>query len=212
MTKQYQKMDGQKIKTTLQICGVDGCNDYANRVSAGMCEKHYMRQRRRGTTDKYKRPDKISHSHGYVLISADRHDLMKGKPAGSRLYEHRVLFYDTYGGGMHKCNWCDNVISFDEMHVDHVNAIKDDNRIDNLVASCPTCNRSRGSEKMIKTKRKNGINIKHNGVTKHVSEWADDLNISSVSLKWRLNNGWSAEDAVTTPRGKFGPKKASNAT
>jgi len=165
-----------------------------------------MRQRRRGTTDKYKRPEKIKHSQGYVLVSADDHELMKGKPAGARLYEHRVVFYDAYGLGPHECHWCDKVVAFSEMHVDHVNAVKDDNRIENLVPACPACNKARGLEKMKKTMQKKGTMITWKGQTKHISEWALCLGINRVSLKWRLDNGWTVDDALTKPRGKYGPR------
>lgn len=206
MIRQSQKADGRKTKTTRQTCSVDGCGCEANRVSHGMCEKHYMRLRRRGTTEKHKKPEKIKHSQGYVLISPEDHPLMIGRPSGSRLYEHRVVFFDAHGGGLHDCHWCGVTIDFEDMHVDHVNAIKDDNRIENLVAACPTCNKSRGIEKMTATMRSKGLMITWGGETKHVSEWASDLGISRVSLKHRLNSGWSIEDALTKPRGKFGPK------
>jgi hypothetical protein len=133
---------------------------------------------------------------------------MIGKPSGSRLYEHRVVFFDAHGGGDHICHWCDAVISFEKMHVDHVNAVKNDNRLENLVAACPSCNKARGTDKMRATMRSKGIMITYNGQTKHVSEWAEDLGITSASLKSRLKSGWSLDDALTKKRGKFGPQKA----
>lgn len=207
MTQKLVKMAGPQTGSThVKKCKVDGCNGLANRVRASMCEKHYMRMRRNGTTDKTKRPSKIKHSHGYVLVAMDDHPLAEGLPSGSRLYEHRVKFYDTYGGGTHACHWCKVEIEFCNMHVDHLNAVKDDNRIDNLVASCPACNKARGTEKMKKTARERGMMIEFNGVRKHVSEWASDVGISSVSMKNRLKTGWPVEKALTEPRGKSGPK------
>lgn len=199
-------MDGRKIQRTLQICRVDGCEQRANRVGAKLCEKHYMRLRRKGTTDKTTKPERIEHSHGYVLVAPKDHPLMQGKPSGSRIYEHRMVFFDKYGGGEHQCYWCGDAILFQDMHVDHLNAVKHDNRIDNLVAACPACNRARGIQKMTETKRQSGLMLTYNGETKHVSQWASDIGISSFSLRHRLKNGWSIEDAVTKPRGKFGPK------
>lgn len=40
----------EKVKE-LSVCAVDGCCDVAVRVGAGLCEKHYMRLRRNGSTD-----------------------------------------------------------------------------------------------------------------------------------------------------------------
>lgn len=133
---------------------------------------------------------------------------MNGKPSGSRLYQHRVIFFDTYGGGNHKCHWCDAFVRFEDMHVDHLNAMKDDNRIENLVAACPACNMARGKEKMKATMRRKGIMITWNGETKHVSEWANDIGITSSALKSRLKSGWTLDDALTKGRGKFGPTGA----
>lgn len=208
MTQQSLKMVGRKIQTTQRTCSVDGCEKLANRVKSGLCEKHYMRLRRRGTTEKIIKPKKIAHSAGYVLVAPEDHPLMQGKPSGSRIYEHRMVFFDHYGGGNHQCHWCDKIISFDEMHVDHVNAIKNDNRIDNLVAACPTCNQARGIQKMTETMRQRGLMLTYKGQTKHVSQWASQLGITSSSLKSRLKSGWSVENALTKPRGKFGPKGA----
>lgn len=207
MTKRLDKTVGPLTQTIQLECSVDGCSSDANRVGAGLCEKHYMRLRRRGTTDSVRRPEKIMHSHGYVLVANDTHPLAEELPSGSRLYEHRVKFYDAYGGGSHECHWCNVVCKFDDMHVDHLNAIKTDNRIKNLVASCPSCNMTRGIEKMKKTMRERGMMIEFKGVRKHVTEWAMDLGISPVSLKNRIRSGWSLERALTEPRGKTGPRK-----
>lgn len=206
MTQQSTKTDGQMIQSTQRICSVDGCALVANRISSGMCEKHYMRRRRKGTTDKHVRSKAIKHSHGYVLICANDHPLMIGKPSGSRLYEHRVVFFDAHGGGDYSCHWCDAVIAFDNMHVDHLNAVKNDNRLENLVAACPACNMARGIDKMRATMRSKGIMITWDGKTQHVSQWAKQIGISSVSLKARIKNGWPLDKALTQPRGKCGPK------
>jgi 5-methylcytosine-specific restriction endonuclease McrA len=208
MTQQSLKTVGQTTPTTQQTCSVDGCGSRANRVKFGLCEKHYMRLRRNGTTDRTLKPPRIKHSAGYVLVAPKDHPLMQGKPSGSRIYEHRMVFFDKYGGGKQKCYWCGKTILFEDMHVDHLNAVKHDNRIDNLVAACPSCNQARGIQKMTETMRQRGLMLTYNGETKHVSQWVSDLGISSVSLKYRMKNGWSIKDAVTKPRGKFGPKGA----
>lgn len=208
MTQPSAKTGGHQTPITQQICCVSDCSSPANRVAAKMCEKHYARQRRRGTTEKYKRKHIIKHSQGYLLVAADDHPLMRGRPSGSRVYQHRIVFHDAHGGGSHECNWCGVSVDFPDMHVDHLNAIRSDNRIENLVASCPRCNMDRGFEKMKQTMQARGINIEHNGVTKHISEWASDIGITVQSLSARLKSGWSTQDALTKPRGKTGPKKA----
>jgi hypothetical protein len=47
--------------------------------------------------------------------------------------------------------------------------------------------------------------VTFNGETLTLNEWAARLGISGVSLKWRLNNGWSLDMALTEPRGISGP-------
>ena len=166
-----------------------------------------MRLRRNGSTDDRVLPDKIIHSAGYVLVVPNGHPLAVGMPTGSRLYEHRRNYYDAHGYDGHSCNWCGVDVSFDAMHVDHVNAVRDDNRISNLVASCPPCNKARGVSKMRDTMRANSTaRLIHNGIDMCMSEWATVVGISPAALNWRINNGWDVARALTTKRGKTGPK------
>jgi len=184
-------------------CSVEGCSNHANRVSYVLCEKHYGRLRRHGSTDlaqRYK-DGKLEHSGGYLLVYAPDHPVA----TFSRAYEHRVVYYDNYGEGPFECHHCGTEVSWDTLHIDHLDDNKKNNDISNLVASCPTCNQARGRHKMVKSQRSKGINIEFNGVTKHVSEWANDLGISRTSLVSRLKK-WPKERALTEPRGKFGPK------
>jgi 5-methylcytosine-specific restriction endonuclease McrA len=212
MTLKYQKTGGQKTQSIRQTCSVDGCLSEANRVKYQLCEKHYARKRRTGTTDKYEAAIRRKNSNGYITRPAKSHPIGLNLSDTSRIYEHRIVYYDHHGAGPYDCHWCGKMIAFDNMHVDHINSVKDDNRIENLVASCPACNKARGVEKMRKTQRSKGIMIEFNGVKKHVSEWADDLGISSVSLKNRINSGWELSRALTQPRGNTGPRRKSNAT
>lgn len=61
--------------------------------------------------------------------------------------EHRKVLFDAVGPGPHRCYWgCgrDDLIwsGADGVNVDHLNGVKDDNRLDNLVVSCKRCNRA----------------------------------------------------------------------
>lgn len=38
-----------------------------------------------------------------------------------------------------------------------------------------------------------------NDVTKTIAEWAEALKVSHGAIIWRLNQGWSVEDTLTTP-------------
>jgi hypothetical protein len=61
------------------------------------------------------------------------------------VYEHRKVLYDKLGAGPHACHWCGLVLGWDKMTADHLNAVRDDNREENLVPSCLTCNQARGN-------------------------------------------------------------------
>lgn len=189
-------------------CYVDGCSSPAVRVGHAMCESHYYRMRRNGTTDHVGRalPGDLMHSNGYVLQAAKGHPRAIG---GYRAYQHRVVFADAHGEGPFDCHWCGVVVTWSDMHVDHVDANRANNALSNLVASCPKCNQKRGHESMKRTIR-DRLGITVNGVTRTIKEWADICGISRASVAFRIKSGWTLDRAVTEPRGKFGPKGATN--
>lgn len=189
---------------SLAVCCVVGCENKAVRVGAQMCESHYMRQRRNGTTDfvGHEIHGDLEHSGGYVLQAAPGHPRALG---GHRAYQHRVVFTDAHGEGPFKCHWCGNSVTWSDMHVDHLDADKKNNDINNLVASCPVCNQQRGHDRMMETLRaKSGITL--NGTTKTLNEWASEYGITRNAIILRMKQGWSVERAITVPRGNHGPK------
>lgn len=128
------------------VCKVDKCKTIVRSRWGTLCNKHYFRGRRTGTTeDRKKRPPCLT-SHGYLISH------QKGHPAASKtgmLYEHRKVFYEKHGNEKHRCFWCKDWLSWGgrgkgKIHVDHLNGDKTDNNIKNLVASCHRCNVNRG--------------------------------------------------------------------
>ena len=184
------------------MCSVDGCELPTRSASSPYCEKHYMRFYRNGKTDRKITASVREHSHGYVLEPARGHFLARGS---SHAYQHRLVYHREHGDGPFLCHWCGLAATWDDMHVDHLDDDKKNNAAENLVASCPECNQKRGQHKIQKTWRlKTGIYAL--GMTKTISEWSVYAGISRQSLLHRLRSGLSFEDAVTKPRGKFGPK------
>jgi len=168
---------------------------------------HYGRLRRNGTLDNLEPSPIIMHSGGYRRMYAPDHPLREGK-AGSYEYEHRVRFYNEHGPGPFKCHHCQEQVTWVDMHVDHLNDDPQDNRLENLVASCPTCNQWRGKRKMEQTIRdRYAKKVTWQGVTKTLAEWALQIGIDRESLQWRLNQGWPLDRALTEPRGKTGPRR-----
>jgi hypothetical protein len=187
------------------LCTVPDCGLQARSSGIPFCEKHYMRMRRYGRIGKHQVPEICTHSSGYLLVYAPQHPLSQ-RHSTNREYQHRIVYYDHNGEGPFRCHWCGKAVRWDDMHVDHVNWIKDDNRIANLVAACPKCNTWRDKERNLTALRaKIGRHIRFNGERRCVSEWARLIGITPSALRERLINGWTVERALTTPRSKTGP-------
>jgi uncharacterized Zn-finger protein len=190
-------------------CQVEGCSRPARSVAALHCETHYYRLRRNGHLNAKLQadpPPKITtHSQGYVLEHMTDHPLW-GETKG-RIYQHRRVYFDAHGKGPHQCHWCGSTVVWGSMHVDHVNAVRDDNRLSNLVASCPKCNVSRAAPKSKAAARdRSTARLTMGGECLSISEWAERIGITAQSLRSRISAGWSVEKALTTPRGSTGPK------
>lgn len=188
------------------LCCVDGCGRIANRKSAKMCEMHYTRVRRNGNVEKKScaKPGPLTHANGYLLDYLPGHPLQRGD--SPRVYQHRAVYYSAHGDGPFQCNWCGKVVTWDDMHVDHLNAVVTDNRIENLVSSCASCNQKRGTGKMVAKMRSKGKQYTANGKTMCLSEWARDLGISRESIVYRINAGWEIDKVFSGRVGKTGPK------
>ncbi|WP_205737515.1 hypothetical protein [Halomonas campaniensis] len=201
------QMHAKDRRNDLPLCSVAGCECHANRVGAGLCEKHYMRMRRNGQIEKKNVviPGNLVHSHGYMLTYSPGHPLQRGRHP--RIYEHREVFYKVHGEGPFSCYWCREIVTWDDMHVDHLNDVRDDNSAKNLVASCAFCNQKRGHEKMKQTKRlQSSRRYTAHGKTMCLSEWARTLGISVASIEYRMNAGWAHNDVFSPRKGNTGPK------
>jgi hypothetical protein len=131
-----------------------------------------------------------------VILRKDNHPLS----IKNYVFEHRFVYYEKNGMGPHDCHWCGKPMAFKDMHVDHLNCKKQDNRIENLVSSCLLCNIGRGSEKRIISHRLSvGRWICVDGENLVVSQWARKLGVPPQTITARLKRGWSEEEAVTIP-------------
>ncbi|WP_440863193.1 HNH endonuclease [Symbiopectobacterium purcellii] len=187
------------------ICEVENCGVPVRSRNSRYCEKHYMRVRRHGSTEKQstRKEGKLEHSGGYLLVYAPNHPLACGT---SRVYEHRLVYYDKHGAGPFRCHWCCKSVNWDTLHIDHLDNCKTNNELTNLVASCPVCNQKRGRAKMRQTMRKKShrrYNV--HGKTMCLNEWADYLGISPNSIEYRLNAGWDINKAFSPRIGNSGP-------
>jgi hypothetical protein len=129
------------------VCAIDGCDKAAK--TRDWCSMHYARWYRHGSTDR--RVRKWIASNGYEQAFLPDHPTASST---GQVYTHRVVVFDAIGAGTHPCHWCSKPVTWcnrdwsTELVVDHVNADKLDNRIENLVPSCNRCNVQRDRERL----------------------------------------------------------------
>jgi len=192
-----------EIRIALPACSVKGCNGRLHSTFNPYCEMHAARLRRTGSLKQAERQEYRQHSDGYLMVWAPDHPLA----SRGRVYEHRMVFADAHGTGEHGCHWCGQVLRWPQVQVDHLNGVRDDNRLGNLVASCGPCNRDRARPAAARAARDKARKHMVNGRWLSIEDAARSLGVSRNSIVARLRNGWSVERAMTEPRGRFGPTR-----
>jgi 5-methylcytosine-specific restriction endonuclease McrA len=123
----YILKDGTKTKHYRKYC-----KPHCNRLS---------RTKTLGSVDiahKSKGGDGHINSLGYRIHYKPDHPLAD---SNGRVFEHRMVLYEKIGLGIHLCHWCEDPLEWGvNLNVDHVNFKKLDNRVENLVPSCQSCN------------------------------------------------------------------------
>lgn len=134
-----------------ETCTVEGCNKPPRSRLAALCPMHYHRQYRHGSVSMVATESGVSVSHGrrYKTVYRPRHPLASKY---GNVYVHRMVLFDAIGYGPHPCHWCQRSINWtakgdpNELQPDHLNGYGDDNRLENLVPPCRTCNSGRASQ------------------------------------------------------------------
>lgn len=183
----------------MKTCDVSGCVRRTRSKNGKYCEMHYYRLRRNGSFDLLPWPQTIKQSAGYVLAQVKGHPLAKRR---FREYEHRIVYYNAHGEGPFKCHWCGKEVTWETLHIDHLDDNKQNNDVNNLAATCPRCNQGRGRHKTIAAR---SAWLEWNGERLTVKQWAKRLGIRAGSLHWRVKHGWPVNKALTESRGRFGP-------
>lgn len=139
------------MAVTERTCSVEDCRKPPRRPSSPWCAMHYHRWYRHGSVEMVASSKVTATPNSvYKSVSRPRHPLA---PPCGRVYVHRMVLFDAIGPGSHACHWCGRLVTWllpidnpDTLEVDHLNGVKDDNRIDNLVVSCGDCNTTRGAQ------------------------------------------------------------------
>lgn len=144
---------------TNPTCTVPGCGKPARSSEADWCPMHYHRMYRHGSLDKTAVGVRVGAPRRYRTIAAKGHPLAH---ANGRAYEHRVVLYDLIGPGVHECHWCGDPVEWlpkgtpGELQPDHLNNDGGDNRPENLVPSCRSCNAGRAVQRRSDILRERG--------------------------------------------------------
>ena len=181
--------------STTALCKVDGCESAAMYKSVCLCQKHYFRVMRNGTTDivKKARP-RIEDVRGYQFLHAPNHPLtLKSQ---SYIAEHRVVLYEAIGPGPMNCELCGKPLTWATCCVDHIDENRRNNERSNLRPTCNPCNGRRGMRPPHEWNRTTALTFE--GVTKTPYEWSFDprVKVTSTTIRSRKLSGMSDFDAL----------------
>lgn len=185
-------------------CKVEDCGRPARYKAACLCQKHYFRDRRYGTTDTTwagKGKDRHVTTRGYVIVRQPGHPLANDK---GWLYEHRAVVFADLGPGPMSCELCGIEVTWETAHIDHIDNTTDNNARSNLRPTCRGCNTKRGRAPEHTYQGRSAITF--NGQTMTAHEWVRELAlpVTSKTVRCRLNAGQTVEQAL------FGRKRTHN--
>jgi hypothetical protein len=134
----------------IRTCTHADCDKPARSATSPLCKMHYHRMYRHGTVERVATQVRTGPGRRYRSAHRPGHPLAM---ANGKVYVHRAVLFDAIGPGVHPCNWCRSPVAWDAtrgdprmLSVDHLNGEGDDNRPENLVPACSTCNATRGAQ------------------------------------------------------------------
>lgn len=182
------------------LCSVKDCGREARYKAACLCQKHYFRQRRYGTTE----TTKVGKGKNrYVMPDGYIHVRIPGHPLASKngvVAEHRAVVYDDLGPGEMKCALCGVGVTWSTVHIDHIDNSTDNNARENLRPTCNACNTRRGRRP--EHTYLGRTSLTHEGVTQTAHEWSKDprVSVNGATIRRRLRDGMTDQDALFSPK------------
>ena len=186
-------------------CSVDGCERESSYKAANLCQKHYFRIRRSGSTELQEKNRKLRYvtTGGYISLYMPDHPLAN---KGNVVFEHRVVMWPIVGEGCRPCEICGKPQTWKTCHVDHIDENRQNNDPSNLRILCRGCNVKRGfSVQSYANSGEMGL-VEFDGKIDTPTGWSRDprVSVAGNTIVLRLKAGMTAEQAL------FGPKKTHN--
>lgn len=179
-------------------CSVSDCDRDAHYKALALCQKHYFRFWRNGTTDKKTPKYRIENPQGYQWIYSKDHPLKHKN--NDYVAEHRAVLFAAIGPGDMECALCGKQLSWGTCCVDHIDRDVRNNQLSNLRPTCNRCNTWRDMPPAHEWDRT--IAISYEGETKTPHEWGRDprVSLSGAQIRRRKKAGMSDEDALFAPK------------
>ena len=182
-------------------CSANGCQRAAMYKAAMLCQMHYFRVMRNGTTEKLKtsRKQKIITPNGYWRVFDPEHPLADKR---GYVFEHRHVMWSAIGSNTGPCETCKKPESWKTCHIDHIDEDRGNNDRSNLRVLCRACNTGRGFKpECYKSRSSYGL-IAFDGKEDTAEGWSRDarVSVSGKVIRDRKNRGMSDYDALFAPK------------
>lgn len=180
-------------------CSVAECSSNAHYVEACLCQKHYFRQWRYGTTalTRTRQLRVTMPGKGYQRLYEPDHPL-----ADTQGYvgEHRKVVFSQIGFELKSCALCGKPETWETVHIDHIDQNIKNNEPSNLRPLCRPCNTFRHYPERHTFKSNHAIEFM--GVTDTAKAWSRATKgyLSGSAIARRIAAGMTPEQALMTPK------------